>query len=94
MTALLDAASRALAAGTGMTETQARGTVRLVLREQGKDIDASRTDYLRIVGDALRLALEKRRLPCDAALLRAVHDAVMRAPDADEDALDFFRDLD
>ncbi len=94
MSSLFDAAGKALATAARLTETQARGTVRLVLRELGKGIDASRADYVKMAGEPLRAALEKRHVAGGERLSRAVLDAIIAAPDDDEDALGFFRDID
>lgn len=93
VTALLDRVGDALAEQSGLTSTQARGTIRLVLKEQGVDARIARkADYLAILGAPLEEALAKRRITLptglDAALKR-----VIESSDEHEDAYDLFRDI-
>jgi hypothetical protein len=95
MSAYLRTVGDVLARATGMTPTQARGTLRLVLRDLGFDAArATRDEWLHACGEPLREALEKRHVECDARGLAQVRAAVIETRDADEDAVDFFRDID
>ncbi len=93
MSALLDTIGDALAKATGLTSTQARGTLRLVLKERGVDARIARkADYVALLGPALHDALAKRRITVAADL----DDTLRRAIDASaelEDAYDLFKDI-
>lgn len=94
MSAILDAAGALLRKRAGITATQAKGTLRLVLRDLGVEAkSATRADWLRACGDALKDALDKRHVRCDDALLRELRKVVAETPDQDEDALGFFDDI-
>ena len=94
MSALLEAAGDALARETGITPTQARGTLRLLLRDRGIDARiASRSDVLALLTGALPDALAKRHLPATRDVLSAIRRAVEAAPEGD-DPLALFEDID
>ena len=95
MSALLSAVGDALARATGMTPTQARGTLRLMLKDRGVDPAIARKADLRaLLGAPLDAELERRHVTfvskeARAALTRALH----AAPELD-DAYDLFKDID
>lgn len=94
MKALFEAAGDALASATGMTSTQARGTLRLLLKERGIDVRIARkADLLALCGPPLEEALAKRHLETRASALGAVRRAVDAAEEP-EDAMDLFSDID
>ena len=94
MSALLEVAGDALARETGMTATQARGTLRLLLRDRGIDARiATKADVLGLLTGALGDALAKRRIEASARVLSAIRKAVDSAPDGD-DPLALFSDID
>lgn len=94
VSALLDAVGEALARATGLTATQARGTVRLVLKERGLDVRIARkADYLALVGEPLREALEKRHVRAPSDLADMLARVLEPMPELD-DAYDLFRDID
>jgi hypothetical protein len=90
---LLRSAGAALAAETGMTETQARGTLRLLLKERGIDPTITRKPDLRaLLGPPLVDALEKRHVLIGEDGLAAVRRAIDGAIELD-DAYDLFSDM-
>lgn len=94
MSALLDAAGEVLARETGMTATQARGTLRLLLRERGIDARIARkADVLALLTGTLGDALARRRIEAPPTLLAAIRRAVESVTE-DDDPLDLFSDID
>lgn len=94
MSRLLHALGAVLAKTSGMTETQARGTLRLLLRDHGVDPSIARKDDLRaLLGPPLEEALAKRHLSVGAGGMAAVRRALDTAPELD-DAYDLFTDMD
>lgn len=94
MSALLDAVGDVIARETGMTPTQARGTLRLLLKERGVDARiAHKGDVLLLLTGPLEDALTKRRIAVPEGLLEAIRRAVEGAPD-EPDPIDLFSDID
>lgn len=94
MSALVATIGDALARATGMTSTQARGTLRLLLKDRGVDPGIARkADLLSVVAGPLGDALAKRRVAIGPEALKALQRDIAAA-DEHEDALDLFRDLD
>ena len=93
MTKLLDASGEALAKATGLTPTQARGTLRLLLKDRGLEVAIARkADYLAVLGAPLAEALAKRRVVVPAGIDGAMRRAIEAAEEV-EDAYDLFRDI-
>lgn len=94
MSALVNIAGDALAAATGLTSAQARGTLRLLLKERGVDPSIARKlDLLALLGRELPDALTKRKIAVNDEVLAKVR-ASIAAADEHEDALDLFSDID
>ena len=94
MSALVNIAGDALARATGMTSAQARGTLRLLLKDRGVDPSITRkADLIGLLGRPLDEALAKRHVTAGPAAFPAVRRAIADA-DEHEDALDLFGDLD
>ena len=94
MTALLDTAGDALAKATGLTPTQARGTLRLLLKERGLEAAIARkADYLALLGEPLADALTKRRVTVPGSIEGTMRRAIEAAAEL-EDAYDLFKDID
>lgn len=94
MTPAFGAAAAALAKVTSMTETQARGTIRLALKSVGVDPRiARREDLLEVFPKMIEL-VASYRLVFDAAASGFVRSAIEAAPETRDDALAFFDDID
>jgi hypothetical protein len=88
------AVGAALARATGMTPTQARGTLRLLLKERGLDPRIARKDDIRpLIGAPLEQALAKRHVTVKESGLADVRRALEAADELD-DAYDLFSDMD
>lgn len=94
MSALVATIGDALARATGMTSAQARGTLRLLLKERGVDpAIARKADLFSLVAGPLGDALAKRHVAIGPETLQSIQREIA-ATDEHEDALDLFRDLD
>lgn len=93
MSPVVLAAARALARATTLTETQARGTLRLLLKERGLTARIARkADVLALLGEPLEQALASRRVEARGDLAAAIR-AALDATDELDDAYDLFDDL-
>ncbi len=94
MSTLLDAAGDVLASATGMTPTQARGTLRLLLKERGIDARIARkADLFALCGAPLEEALAKRHLEPRPGVIGRLRRAIEDAEEP-EDAMDLFSEID
>ena len=94
MSGVFDAVASALARATGLTPTQARGTLRLMLKESGIDPQIARKADLRpLFGGPLQQELAKRRVSLSAAGVDQLQRALESTPELN-DAYDLFSDID
>ena len=92
MSGVFDAVAKALARATGLTSTQARGTLRLMLRDSGIDPQIARKADLRpLLAGPLQDELAKRRVALGAPGAELLQRALDAAPEHD-DAYDLFSD--
>ncbi len=99
MTGPFTAAASALAEAVSITPTQARGTLRLLLKDKGLDPRVADKAVLdEVVGSSLQQALFRRKLPYDDAVVQKVRDAIAGAEEGVADGslagYELFRDLD
>ena len=95
MSALLTAVGDALARATGMTPTQARGTLRLMLKDRNVDPSIARkADVRPLLGPALDAELQKRHVTLVSKEARASIERALDAAKELDDAYDLFSDID